>query len=124
MKTTLLALVMLGISVSAQAQTAQEGEALCRPFATVDVGTGGAFAMPEGAGAPQCWGAFGMLEQLFGLTQGGERVLKVCPSGNSNRLQFIKIFLSFASRHPEFARLPFAQVARTALEEAFPCRAS
>lgn len=80
--------------------------------------------MPDG-GARECWGFFGAFQQLSVLlTEDKKRILTICPPTGSTRIQYIKVFLRFSSQHPEFAHLSFAEVALSALEDAFPCKSN
>jgi hypothetical protein len=71
-----------------------------------------------------CWGAFLSIQQLVTLRQAGSRtpMFRVCVPEDATLVQIIKIFESFARRHPEREGEPFTIVAIAGLHEAFRCR--
>jgi hypothetical protein len=71
-----------------------------------------------------CWGAFLSIQQLVTVKQAGARdpIFRVCVPEDTALVQIIKIFASFARRHPERESEPFTIVAIAGLHEAFRCR--
>jgi hypothetical protein len=71
-----------------------------------------------------CWGAFLAIQQLVTVKQAGARtpMFRVCVPEDTKLVQIIKIFASFAQRHPEREGEPFTIVAIAGLHEAFRCR--
>jgi hypothetical protein len=71
-----------------------------------------------------CWGAFLSIQQLVTVKQAGARatMFRVCLPEDTKLVQIIKIFDSFARRHPERESEPFTIVAIAGLHEAFRCR--
>jgi hypothetical protein len=71
-----------------------------------------------------CWGAFLSIQQLVTIKQAGARnpMFRVCVPEDTTLVQIIKIFESFARRHPERDSEPFTIVAIAGLHEAFRCR--
>jgi hypothetical protein len=103
-------------------ETSLQMQSWCASFATVRVGEAGRFKMPDSSDSLVCWGAFASIQELSRLTDDSDKpILGVCTRTTSTRIQDIKIFLQYASRHPEQADLDFALVTLRALREAFPC---
>src|SRR5262249_36784666 len=71
-----------------------------------------------------CWGAFLSIQQLVTVKQAGTRtpMFRVCVPEDTQLIQIIKLFASFAQRHPERESEPFTIVAIAGLHEAFRCR--
>lgn len=107
---------------TAHAQTALEMESKCRKLANTQTAEDGRIVMPPDRDSSECWAAFMTLQQLAVIAyDNGRRYLNVCAPAESTRLQYIKLFTNYASKHPEHLHRSFGLVALMALHEAFPC---
>jgi hypothetical protein len=116
---------------SAQAQeTSLQVQSWCKFVDNLEISPADEIAIPNTFSAQFCWGAFGAIQQLIYIvdwnneskTGSGKPMLGVCAPQGSDRVQYIKIFMRYADRHPEQGHIEFAGVARRALADAFPCR--
>jgi Ssp1 endopeptidase immunity protein Rap1a len=116
-------LLML-LATPAFAETALEMQSECASFRSANL-RGNMVEFDQTFDTGVCWGAFAAI-QAATVTTGAnnDRLLGVCPSPESTRVEFIKIFLRRVDEHPEVGHLNFWPVALNALIAAFPCKAS
>lgn len=70
-----------------------------------------------------CWGFMGAFQQLAAM-QDEDRattLVRSCPPADSKRTQLIRVFMSYADKHPEKLNYAAARLAVEALSSAFPC---
>jgi hypothetical protein len=74
--------------------------------------------------AGNCWGAFSSLQQVIVIRDVGAKhpILQICAPEETTLVQLIRLFDSYARRHPERMQEPFIEVALAALGSAYPCR--
>jgi hypothetical protein len=109
------------VPLSLRAETAQEVQSWCRPFLNARMEPNGTFYALKSYDSGFCWGAFAVIQEIFGMTAPPGGSPRICLPSPSNRLQMIRVFISYVDNHPELSGLGFADVAPRSLEEAFPC---
>lgn len=74
----------------------------------------------------ECWGYLGAFQQLSAIRYDGEKlsVTRACLPAESSLVQLIRVFVSYAQKHPEELHKRASLVALDAFQAAFPCRKS
>jgi hypothetical protein len=125
-RTVLATMVALSVlsAIPVRAETALQMQSWCKDITNVRITQNDHLLMPQTFDNGFCWGAFSVFEGLGrAVLPNKSRLLGFCAPETSTRLQFIKVFLSYANQHPELVHRDFEQVAAWALINAFPCPA-
>ncbi|WP_374207864.1 Rap1a/Tai family immunity protein [Bradyrhizobium sp. 190] len=74
----------------------------------------------------ECWGYLGAFQELSAIRHDGEKIpiTRACLPAESSLVQLIRVFVSYAQKHPEDLHQRAGLVALEALQAAFPCRKS
>jgi hypothetical protein len=111
------------VSLPAKAETASEVHTSCKAVVRAKVLKDDLLDIPGNFESGFCWGAFASFQQISTFYREGEKtsLLGSCAPGESDRLQYIKIFSRYLDNHPQLGSEEFIAVAVEALREAFPC---
>jgi Rap1a immunity proteins len=112
------------------AQTAEEMVSRCQELTQAKI-TQEQVAIPQDFDSGMCWGAFKTLDTVVHLFPDSPSqaeltgpIFGVCAPEDATIPQQIKIFVTYADKHPEKLNQKYFFVAVAALKEAFPCRKS
>jgi Rap1a immunity proteins len=73
--------------------------------------------------AYECWGYIQAFQDLSALIDEGAKatVIRACPPATSSGIQLVRVFVSFAQKHPEHLHEKAGSMALDAFRTAFPC---
>lgn len=115
--------LLAGLLMTASVATAEStGEMLssCKELAEAKVqGDNVMFARTYDSGV--CWGAFSSIQRVIFFRTQGRPLFGVCAPLQVKRSQLIAVFVEYARRTPSRHHENAFDVARDALQEAFPC---
>ena len=99
----------------------------CEPVENADLHGNSMTVRDSTHESEMCWGVFAALEALsFDYNDQGESILGICPPATTSIsrpvVQMVRIFDSYARRHPETLHQNYELTALTALRSAFPCK--
>lgn len=74
-------------------------------------------------GALQCWGYIQAAQELSAIVDEGAKhpLTRACPPAESTGLQLVRVFVSYAQRHPEHLHERAGLLVIEAFRAAFPC---
>jgi hypothetical protein len=117
-----LATLFLAPSV-ASGETAEEMLNGCRLIANAPV-RDQQVQFPNTPDAHACWGALGVLQELWRRTVDGKHLplFTFCVPDKVTRTQWAAVFIAYIEKNPRERHEAFALVALWAMADAFPCR--
>jgi hypothetical protein len=120
----LTAFLFFVVSNSAVAETAEEMLASCRLVANAPVREGRVI-LPSDERAHECWGAFGVIQELSRQLVAGNPLpmfSSSCIPDGMRRTELAAIFVSYVDKHPERRQENFTYLVLAAFAEAYPCK--
>ena len=133
MKRSLLLLALAGSwalcgnVTPSHAETAGQVNGWCQLVDDAKAGEHGTVFVPGGnQDSSYCWGAFEVIERMSTYIEGppNQRVFGACVPEDRDRLHMVHVFRRYMEQHPEKENVEFTDIAVTALQEAFPCKAT
>lgn len=114
----------------ARAQSAEEMVSNCEAISEAKI-VGDHISLPQDFQSGVCWGAFLSFQSAIRYADNtnvdGSKskfyrpLFQICAPPDSTASQLIKVFMNYASRHPEQLSKDYFRVALSANKEAFPC---